>query len=97
MRHWKLKKNLSPVSASELYRQSDRRLSTKLVANSWIEGCHVVRMTGRILDFLNRSRYFIFQVAPHLQLEINQRILKINFQYSRIQYNKDERDYKFII
>jgi hypothetical protein len=32
-------------------------------------GCHVVSMTdpyGRILGFLDRSRYFFFQVAPQL-------------------------------
>jgi hypothetical protein len=32
-------------------------------------GCHVVSVTdpyGRILDFLGRSRYFFFQVAPKL-------------------------------
>jgi hypothetical protein len=32
-------------------------------------GCHVVSVTdprGRILDFLDRRRYFFFQVAPQL-------------------------------
>jgi hypothetical protein len=32
-------------------------------------GCHVVSMTnpyGRILDFLDRSRYYFFQVSPQL-------------------------------
>jgi hypothetical protein len=32
-------------------------------------GCHVVSVTnpyGRILGFLDRSRYFFFQVAPQL-------------------------------
>jgi hypothetical protein len=32
-------------------------------------GCHVVSVTdphGRIIDFLDRSRYFFFQVAPQL-------------------------------
>jgi hypothetical protein len=33
------------------------------------KGCHVVRATdhyGRILDFLDLSRYFFLQVAPQL-------------------------------
>jgi hypothetical protein len=41
-------------SASELYRQSDRRLSAKLVATFADRGCHVVSVTdpyGRILGF----------------------------------------------
>jgi hypothetical protein len=48
-------------SASELYRPSDRRLSTKLVPPFTDRGCHVVSVTdpsGRILAFLDRSRYF---------------------------------------
>jgi hypothetical protein len=48
-------------SASELYRLSDRRLSEKLVAAFEDRGCHVVSVTDpycRILDFLERSRYF---------------------------------------
>jgi hypothetical protein len=38
-------------------------------ANFADRGCHVVSVTdsyGRILGFLDRSRYFIFQVAPQL-------------------------------
>jgi hypothetical protein len=34
-----------------------------------VEGCHVVSVTylyGRILGFLDLSRYFFFQVAPQL-------------------------------
>jgi hypothetical protein len=48
-------------SASELYRPSDRRLSAKLLPTFADRGCHVVSVTdpyGRILDFLDRSRYF---------------------------------------
>jgi hypothetical protein len=48
-------------SASELYRPSDRRLPAKLVPTLADRGCHVVSMTdpyGRILGFLDRSRYF---------------------------------------
>jgi CBS-domain-containing membrane protein len=58
-----------PESASELYRPSDRRLSAKLVSTFADTGCHVVSVTdsyGRILGFLDRSRYFFFQVAPQL-------------------------------
>jgi hypothetical protein len=50
-----------PESASELYRQSDRRLSAKLVPTFPDRGCHVVSVTnpyGRILGFLDRSHYF---------------------------------------
>jgi hypothetical protein len=36
-------------------------------------GCHVVRVIdpyGSILGFLDRSRYFFFQVAPHVSHEV---------------------------
>jgi hypothetical protein len=58
-----------PESASELYRPNDRRLSAKLVPIFADRGCHVVSVTdpyGRILGFLDRSRYCLFQVAPQL-------------------------------
>jgi hypothetical protein len=48
-------------SASELYRPSDLRLSTNWLPTFVGKGCHVVSVTdpyGRILDFLDRSRYF---------------------------------------
>jgi CBS-domain-containing membrane protein len=54
-------------SASKLYRPSDRPLSAKLVPTFADRGCHVVSVTdpyGRILDFLNQTRYFLFLVAP---------------------------------
>jgi hypothetical protein len=57
-----------PESASELYRPSDRRLSVKLVS-TFSRGCHVVSVSDpydRILAFLDRSRYFLFQLAPQL-------------------------------
>jgi hypothetical protein len=56
-------------SASELYRPSDRCLSGKLVLNFVDRECHVVSMTdpsGRILGFLDRCRYFSFQIFPQL-------------------------------
>jgi hypothetical protein len=56
-------------SASELYRLSDRRLSAKLVPTLADRGCRVVSATdlhGRILGFLDRSRYNFFQVALQL-------------------------------
>jgi hypothetical protein len=56
-------------SASELYRPSDHRLSAKLVLTFADRGCHVVSVTdtsGRILEFLDRSRCFFFQAAPQL-------------------------------
>jgi hypothetical protein len=49
------------VSASELYRPSDRRLSAKLVQTFADRGCNEVSVTDpydRILGFLDRSRYF---------------------------------------
>jgi hypothetical protein len=48
-------------SASELYRPSDHRLSAKWLPTVADWGCHVVSVTcpyGRILGFLDRSRYF---------------------------------------
>jgi hypothetical protein len=39
----------------------------KLVATSADRGCHMVSVSdpyGRVLGFLDRSRYFFFQVAP---------------------------------
>jgi CBS-domain-containing membrane protein len=48
-------------SASELYRPSDRRLSAKWLPTFADKGCHVVSVTdpsGRILGFLDKSRYF---------------------------------------
>jgi hypothetical protein len=58
-----------PESTRELYRPSDCRLSAKLVRTFVDRECHVVSVTDpycRILGFLNRRRYFFFQVAPHL-------------------------------
>jgi hypothetical protein len=48
-------------SASELYRLSDRHLSAKWLPTFADRRCHVVSVTdpyGRILGFLDRSRYF---------------------------------------
>jgi hypothetical protein len=58
-----------PEFASELYRPSDRRLSEKLMPTFAHRGCHVVSVMdpyGRILDFLDRSRYVFFRSAPQL-------------------------------
>jgi hypothetical protein len=49
-------------SASELYRPSDRRLPAKWLPTFADKGCHAVSVTypyGRILCFLDRSRYFL--------------------------------------
>jgi hypothetical protein len=57
----KKKKTPWSESASELYRPSDRRLSAKRLPTFADKECHVVRVTdpfGRILGFLDRSRYF---------------------------------------
>jgi hypothetical protein len=57
-----LKKNTPwSESASELYQPSDRRLSAKWLPTFANSGCHMVSVTdpyGRILGFLDRSRYF---------------------------------------
>jgi hypothetical protein len=58
-----------PKSERELYRPSGRRLSAKLVPTVVVRGCCVVSTTdphSRILGFLDRSRYYFFQVAPQL-------------------------------
>jgi hypothetical protein len=56
-------KNWTPCSesASELYRPRDRRSSAKWLPTFADRGCHVVSVTdpyGRILGFIDRSRYF---------------------------------------
>jgi hypothetical protein len=58
-----------PEPASELYRPSDRSLSTKLVPTLADRGCCLVSTVvhyGRVFGFLDWSRYFFFQVAPQL-------------------------------
>jgi hypothetical protein len=58
-----------PESASELYRSSDRRLSSKLVLPFADRRCRVVSAIdprGRIIGFLDRSRYYFFKVARQL-------------------------------
>jgi hypothetical protein len=57
------KKKYAPwsESASELYRASDRRFSAKRLPTCADRGSHVVSVAdphGRILGFLDRSRYF---------------------------------------
>jgi hypothetical protein len=62
--HWNVQlKRLTPwsESANELYRPSDRRLSAKWLPTSADRECHMVNVTdpyGRIICFLDRSRYF---------------------------------------
>jgi hypothetical protein len=56
-----IKKTPWSESASELHRPSDRRLSAMWLPTFEDRGRHVVSMTdpyGRILGFLDRSRYF---------------------------------------
>jgi hypothetical protein len=63
------KKTPWPEYASELYWPSDRLFSVKSLQTFADRVCHVVSVTdpyGRILGFLDRSRYFFFQVAPQL-------------------------------
>jgi hypothetical protein len=57
----KKKKTPWSESASELYRPKDHRLSAKWLPTFADKGCHVVSVKdpyGRILGFLDRSRYF---------------------------------------
>jgi hypothetical protein len=57
------------LSSRTSYQPSDRHLSAKLMPTFADRGCHVVSVTEpyvHILGFLDRSRYFFFQVAPHL-------------------------------
>jgi hypothetical protein len=56
-------------STSGPYLSSDRRLSVKLVPKFADRGCRVVNAAnphGRNFDFLDRGRYYFFQVAPQL-------------------------------
>jgi hypothetical protein len=65
----RIKKAPWPESASELYRPSDRQLSAKLMQTFADKGCPLVSLAdphSRILGFLDRSRYFFFQVTPQL-------------------------------
>jgi hypothetical protein len=62
-----IKKNTTLTDASK--EVGDRRLLAKLVPTFADGGCHVVSATdpySRTLSFLDRSRYFFFQVAPQL-------------------------------
>jgi hypothetical protein len=57
------------LSASELYRPSDRRLSAKLVPTFEDRMCREVSLAdpySRNLSSLDRGRYYFFQVAPLL-------------------------------
>jgi CBS-domain-containing membrane protein len=61
-------RGLSP-RANYTDRPSDRRLSAELLPIFADRGFHVVSVTdpyGRIIGFLDRSRYLFFQVAPQL-------------------------------
>jgi hypothetical protein len=57
------------IQLYELYRLSDCRLSAQLIPTFADRGCHLVSVTypyGRILIFLDWSRYFFFQVTAQL-------------------------------
>jgi hypothetical protein len=59
-----------PSLHTELYRPSDCRLSAKLVPTSDDRECHTVSVTdpyGRNLRFLDRCRYFLFEVALEIE------------------------------
>jgi hypothetical protein len=50
-------------------RPSDSRFTAKWLPTFVDRGCYVVNVAdpyGRILGFLDRSRYFFYQVAPQL-------------------------------
>jgi hypothetical protein len=63
----KLARKLNSVAIfrRKLYRPSDRRLSAKLVS-TFVDIGYQVDPYCRILGFLDRSRYFFFQVAHQL-------------------------------
>jgi hypothetical protein len=68
----KLKKTPWSESASELCRQSERRLSAKWLPTFADRECYVVSVTdpyGRILGFLDRSRYFSIKYLLSCTLE----------------------------
>jgi hypothetical protein len=58
--------SITPWSASELYRPSDRRMSVKLVPTFADPVVSATDPHGRILGFLDGSRYYFFQIAPQL-------------------------------
>jgi hypothetical protein len=65
----KAKKNFVAWNRDRTVPPNDRRLSAILVPTFADWGCHVGNVTdpyGRILGFLDRSRYIFFQVAPQL-------------------------------
>jgi hypothetical protein len=68
----KLKKKIKLRGLSPRANYTDRATAvcqTKLVSNFAARGCHVVSVTnpyGRNLGFIDRNRYFFFQVAPQL-------------------------------
>jgi CBS-domain-containing membrane protein len=59
-----------PQSESELYITIEgQSLFAEVIPTFADRGCHVVSVTdpcGRILGFLDRSRYFFFQIAHQL-------------------------------
>jgi CBS-domain-containing membrane protein len=58
-----------PLVCEETIPTERSPLVVEVIAKFADRGCHVVSVTdiyGRILGFLNRSRYFFFQVAPQL-------------------------------
>jgi hypothetical protein len=60
-------------STSGPYISSDRRLSAKLVPTFADRGCHMVSAANpprHNFDFLDRSRYYFFQVAPQLYIYV---------------------------
>jgi hypothetical protein len=60
---------MAVVRERTIFRPSDRRFSAKLVLTLADGGCRLIGATdpyGRILGFLDRSRYCFFQVAPKL-------------------------------
>jgi hypothetical protein len=62
-------KKLRGLSPRENYALRATAASRPSCAKFVDRGCHVVSVTdhyGRILSFLDRSRYFLFQAAPQL-------------------------------
>jgi hypothetical protein len=65
----KTKQTPWPESASDYTDRATAACRRNQCQLLWIEGCRVVSAVdpqGSHLDFLNRSRYIFFQVAPQL-------------------------------
>jgi hypothetical protein len=64
-----MEKNSMAWVCEQTIRPTERRLLAKLVPTSADRECYMVGVTdphGRILGFIDRNRYYFFQIAPQL-------------------------------